>query len=117
MVAAAAVVFATVQEVLEWYASVIALIALALLLIGSLVVARTVDLAAADRALDSFDEDLDDYRESLSLDDLQQIKQLAVLRSARRHVTSARTAATWVYVTCSIVAAGLAVLLAWPNIS
>lgn len=109
MVAAAAVVFATVQKVLDWYVSVGALAGLALLLIGSLLVAVKVDLAIATDSLDGFDEDLSDYRESLSEDDIRQIRASAAVRHARNNIASARKAAVWVYSICALAAVALAI--------
>lgn len=107
-IAAAVVVFATVQKVLAWYVSVGALAGLAFLLIGGLLVAVKVDLAIASDLLDGFEEDLGDYRESLSEDDIQQIRQSAAVRHARRNITSARTAVVRVYSICALAAIGLA---------
>lgn len=107
-VAAAATVFATLQEVITRQVSAAALVALAILLCGGLWVARTADLAAAERALDAFDRDLDGYRESMGEEEVQFVRNLEVLANARDQIDRLRCLVTVIYA----VSAAAAVLLA-----
>lgn len=111
-VAAAGTVFATVQKVLDWRASVAGLVAVALLLIGSLIVALRVDLKSASKGLKAFNTDLDQYRETLSSDDINKVRELEALKNATDDVTRARNATCAVYATAAAAAIALAAALA-----
>lgn len=115
MAAAAGVVFAALSKVVDWQVAVAALAVLSLFLVGTSIIALRVDFQSATESLSAFDSDVDQYREALSGDDIQSLKQLEVLSVAKNIVRRARVATLAVYWASAVLAILFAGLFLWRN--
>lgn len=109
--AAAGVVFASLQKIIDRSVALGSLVVLIVLLLASCLVATKVDFTSARNALTSFEEDIDRYREALSKDDVDDVKKLAVISTTRGDIDRAKVAVKAVYVGAVIIAALLGGLL------
>lgn len=110
-VAAAVAVFASLQRVLDPRVTAVALVLIAGFLVSALVNALRLDLRSGMGLLDAFNEDLEQYREALSVDDLQSIRNMATLRSARADLDRTRRSVWLVYGIAALLATLMAIFV------
>ncbi len=95
--AAVAVVLSNASNIIGRVPALLLLVLIVGLSLTSLLVATRVEVPGATSALDAELADLDQYREALSEDDVDEIRKLRVIGEARSQLQSARRTASRVY--------------------
>lgn len=112
VVAIAAIVVARVQDALTTNQAGLLLLLVAALCAGSLAVTHLVTLKSAQDGLDAELTDLDQYRDSLSEDDVRAIKDTGAIKSAQADLDRSRKSVSWTY-GLATAAAVIAALVIW----
>ncbi len=98
VLAAVLALIANAQKLLDAGAAEIVICAVTAMALIALVVAERIELGSGSRLLDAFDKDVELYREALGEDDIDAVRRLSAVSSARSDLSRSRKAIRWVYI-------------------
>lgn len=111
LVAAAVPLFASLQKVLDWQVTAIALGFLSAFLVTACIFVIRVDIRSARGMITALKEDLNQYREALSEEDLQSIHDMQVLEEASTDVERSEHAIKSIYTVAAVLTSVAALTL------